>query len=175
MPVHGQIGWAALAVVALCLESNAHAEEEASEASSSAVHFEQGRPVIGATFGVGFGSGRTALAAGLSVGVPPISGVLPGIRGLLIAEDGVGGELALTLALAPPFSASILPFAIGEVGRRFVEDSADAWLFGAGGGLLIGEPSSALNFQLGWMFRRLDFPSGSLDASGPIFGVSARL
>lgn len=115
------------------------------------------------------------MVAGLSIGVPPISGVLPGVRGVVIASETVSGEVAATLTLAPPISWSVVPFALFEIGRRILPDDEDGWLYGAGGGLFIGEPRAAVSLQVGWMYRRLSFSELTLDASGPIVGISMRL
>lgn len=131
-----------------------------------------GAIALSAVLGVGVGD-RTSFVAGVGVGYAVVTGVLPGIRGLLIADDGVGGELATTLTLTPPFGGSLTPFVVGETGRRFVPGFA-AWFYGVGGGLYLGEPAASVNLQLGYIHRWFVLPSGVTGVGSPIVGVSIR-
>jgi hypothetical protein len=129
--------------------------------------------IVGGTIGVAVGDGGTAFVFGASVGYAVFTGVVPGLRGVVVAGRGIGGELAGTLTLTPPFSWPILPFAIAEGGHRWDPDGR-GWIYGGGGGIYIGSPASRFGLQLGWIFRRYaieDRPD--VDASGPIIGVSA--
>jgi hypothetical protein len=109
------------------------------------------------------------VAFGAQVGYAVLTGVMPGIRGLIITGDGVAGELAASLTLTPPLALYLVPFAVAEVGRRF--DDQGAWLYGAGLGAYLGEPESRIGLQAGWMFRRLVYETVSVDASGPIIAL----
>jgi hypothetical protein len=129
---------------------------------------------LGLILGASVGSGQpTTFAAGGTFGYAVITGVVPAVRGVFLAGNGVAGELGATLTLTPPLTTSFTPFVVGELGRRF--DSLGGWIYGAGGGLYLGEPAARFALQLGWMFRRIAYPdpTGSVDASGPIIAFSA--
>jgi hypothetical protein len=129
--------------------------------------------IVGGTIGVAVGGAGTAFVFGASVGYAVFTGVVPGVRGVVIAGRGIGGELAATLTLTPPFSSPILPFALAEGGHRWDPDFR-GWIFGGGGGIYVGSPASRFGLQLGWIFRRYAIEDGpDVDASGPIIGVSA--
>jgi hypothetical protein len=135
----------------------------------------QGSVVAGATIFAGFGGGRDAVVGvGASVGYAVFTGVLPSVRGLVLVGGEVGAELALNLTLTPPISYFLVPFLVGEGGRRF-HPQEFGWIYGVGGGLYIGEPESRLGLQVGWMWRRIDNGETSLDGSGPIVALSIRL
>jgi hypothetical protein len=135
----------------------------------------QGSITFNGFIGAAVSSSGSRYGIGAGVGYAVLTGVLPGLRALVIAGDGIGAELAATLTLTPPLASSITPFAIGEAGRRF-DPIGQAWLYGAGAGIYIGEPAAAFGFQIGYMFRRIVYadPIGSLDASGPIIAISLR-
>lgn len=133
----------------------------------------QGSLVVGGAVGIAVGDGKTAVAIGLSVGYAVFTGVLPALRGVLIIDQKVGGELAATLTLTPPLSFVLVPFAHGEVGRRW-DGFGEAWLYGGGGGVMLGDPASKLGVQLGWVFRRYAYEKVSVDGSGPLIAISIR-
>lgn len=133
----------------------------------------QGSLVVGGAVGIAVGDGKTAVAIGLSVGYAVFTGVLPTLRGVLIIDQKVGGELAATLTLTPPLSFVLVPFAHGEVGRRW-DGFGEAWLYGGGGGVMLGDPASKLGVQLGWVFRRYAYEKVSVDGSGPLIAISIR-
>lgn len=134
----------------------------------------QGSIALSAILFGSFGSGgESTFVIGVGVGYAVVTGVVPGVRGALVAGGGsIGGDLAATLTLTPPVSWYITPFAVGEVGRRF--DDTGGWLYGAGGGIYIGEPSNTIALQVGWIFRRIVYPSRTFDANYPIIAISAR-
>jgi hypothetical protein len=141
----------------------------------------QGHLQFGATLGIGGAlGGQRAFVGGVGVGYAVLTGVLPGVRGLLIAGNDIGGEVAATLTLTPPFESYLTPFVFGEVGGRF-EPTGKGFLYGGGGGLYVGNARSAFSLQLGWVFRRIEFPatdtlpSAKVDASGPLVALSVRL
>ena len=129
--------------------------------------------IAGGTVGVSVGDGGTVFVLGLSVGYAVITGVVPGVRGVLLVGRGIGGELAGTLTLTPPLAWPVLPFAVGEGGYRWDRD-AHGFIYGGGGGLYISGPTNRFGLQVGWIFRRYAIRNGpTVDASGPIVGVSA--
>lgn len=128
---------------------------------------------LNAVGGVAVGD-RTSIILGAGVGYAVLTGVLPGVRGLLIAGNGVGGELATTLTLTPPIPGSFTPFVVGELGRRWDPDVA-AWMAGVGGGVYLGEPASSVNLQLGYIHRWFFLPGGGTQTLGaPIVGIAVR-
>lgn len=134
----------------------------------------QGSINLSAVLGAASSDSGTRFVFGGGIGYAFLTGVMPGVRGLIATGNGgTGGELAATLTLTPPLSFSFTPFVAGEVGRRF-EPFGAGWIYGAGGGIYFGDPGGSVAVQLGWMFRRIDFgaPIGSADISGPIVGVS---
>lgn len=151
-------------------ESGEEPVEEAPE-EPSRYRNPQGSIQVTGAIGVSVGSEQTLVAIGAGVGYAVVTGVVPGIRGVIIAGDGIGAELAGTLTLTPPLATYLVPFLVGEAGRRF-DEFGGAWLYGGGGGLYVGEPASGLGLQVGWMFRRLVYEDVTLDASGPIISIS---
>ncbi len=134
---------------------------------------EQGQLIVSAYLGAVVGQ-KSGIAVGAGVGYAVFGGVVPGVRGVVIASDGIGGEVAATLTLSAPFDFYLIPFLIGEVGGRF-DPIGQGLLYGGGGGVYIGNPNSTFGLQLGWMFRRIDYGDiGSADASGPIISLSLR-
>jgi hypothetical protein len=131
--------------------------------------------IVGGTLGVAVGGSGTAFLVGASVGYAVVTGIVPGVRGVLLAGRGIGGEIAGTLTLSLPFDWSILPFVVGEGGHRWDRD-ARGWIYGGGGGVYIGSPSQSFGLQLGWIFRRYAIEDGpTVNASGPIVGISVAL
>jgi hypothetical protein len=131
--------------------------------------------IVGGTIGAAIGGSGTVFVAGVSVGYAVITGVVPAVRGVVIAGEGVGGELAATVTLTPPLSWPVVPFAIGEGGYRWDRDFR-GWIYGGGGGFTIGAPSMRFGLQLGWIFRRYAIAGGdTVDASGPIVGLSVAI
>ncbi len=117
---------------------------------------------------------RTVVGIGAGVGYAVITGVLPGARGMVIIDDGsIGGEVGLNLTLTPPLDFYLVPFAYGEVGRRF-DSFGGAWMLAGGGGLYIGEPASPLGLQLGWIFRRYFYEDIGIDGSGLFVALTIR-
>jgi hypothetical protein len=137
-------------------------------------HNPTGSLVIKPELRVTVGGDRTVVGIGVGVGYAVITGVLPGVRGMVIIDDEVGGELGLTLTLTPPLDFYLVPFAYGEVGRRF-DGLGSAWLYAGGGGLYVGEPASSLGLQAGWIFRRYVYESVEIDGSGLLVALSIRL
>lgn len=135
----------------------------------------RGSALTGVYFGLGHNSETgTTFFFGLSVGYALLTGVVPGVRGELIANDrGVGGEVAGTLTLTPPLTWDITPFGIAEVGYHG-EDNFSGYLWGLGGGIYIGDPSSRLAIQIGWVYRRLIVEGNDRDISGPILAAVFR-
>lgn len=133
----------------------------------------RGSLVVGGAVGIAVGDGKTAVAIGLSVGYAVFTGVLPALRGVLIIDQKVGGEVAATLTLTPPLSLVLVPFAHGEVGRRW-DGFGEAWLYGGGGGVMLGDPASKLGVELGWVFRRYAYEKVNVDGSGPLIAISLR-
>jgi hypothetical protein len=188
-------GWTVVSFLAACASSPAFASPDLAETSSiadtpgdaprmrdeppkpplSPYRNPEGSIALNAFIGVAVSSSGSRYGLGVGVGYAFITGVVPGVRALVVAGDGVGGELAATLTLTPPIATSITPFAVGEAGRRF-DPIGSGWLYGAGGGIYIGEPQATFGFQIGWIFRRIVYPDpiGSLDDSGPIVAISAR-
>jgi hypothetical protein len=131
-----------------------------------------GSIIASGSAGVAVGGPTTIFVVGVGVGYSVIHGVVPGVRGALLAGNDVAGEVAATLLLTPPFEAYVVPFAVAELGGRF-QRGAQGLLYGAGGGLYIGEPRSRFGLRAGWMFARIDFGElGAVDASGPLFALS---
>lgn len=130
---------------------------------------------ISGAVSVAVGNEQTVFGLGIGVGYAVITGVVPGFRALLlVGGDEVAGELATTLTLTPPLATYLVPFVLGEVGRRF-DGLGGAWLFGAGGGVYLGEPQAGFGLQLGWIFRKYVYESGSISGNGPIIAVSISL
>lgn len=153
---------------------------EVLEEAGSGYRNPAGSIALSGMFGASFGDSGTRFVFALGVGYAVLTGVVPGVRGLIATGAGdLGGELAATLTLTPPISTSITPFAVGEVGRRFEPDElgGGAWMYGAGVGAYLGDPDSRFALQLGWMFRRLSFDDADepIDASGPLVSIAARL
>lgn len=134
----------------------------------------QGSVPISGNLSLSTGPLGTRFAVGLGIGYAVLTGVVPGVRGLLITGDGVGGEAAATLTLTPPLSINWTPFLLGEVGRRF-EPGGSGWLYGAGAGVFIGDPGGSASIQVGWMLRRYDFNGTVYAANGPIIGINWRI
>lgn len=130
---------------------------------------------LSGTAGVASSREGTSVIIGVGVGYAVFTGVVPGVRGLIISgPPGVGGELAATLTLTPPLSARFTPFVVGEAGRRW-EPGLRGWLYGAGGGLYIGRPEASFGLQLGWIFRWIRLDDGrTVRGDGPIVGLSIR-
>lgn len=132
-----------------------------------------GSIVFGGIVGAAVGNRGTAFVLGASFGYAVVTGVVPGIRGVAVAGDGFGGELAATLLLTPPLDWPVLPFVVGEGGHRWDRDFS-GFIYGGGGGLFIGSPRSRVGLQVGWIVRRFAIHDGpTVDASGPLIGVSA--
>ena len=131
--------------------------------------------IVGGTIGAAVGGSGTVFVFGVSVGYAVFTGVVPGVRGVLIAGRGIGGELAATLTLTPPFAWPVLPFVVGEGGYRWDRD-VRGFIYGGGGGLYIGAPTNRFGLQLGWIFRRYAIEDGpTVNAGGPIVGVAVAL
>jgi len=133
----------------------------------------QGSILGSGILGISTGSGGTSLVLGVGVGYAVFDGVVPGVRGLAVLGDRLGGELAATLTLTLPVGWYAVPFVTGEGGRRWLDGLA-GWIVGAGGGVRIGWPSSRLAFRLGWIWRRFYVQGASFDVSAPIVGVQLR-
>lgn len=143
--------------------------------ASSGYRNPQGAIVLNLVLGLSTGQ-STRFVAGGQVGYAVLTGVVPGVRGLVIGgSDNIstGGEVAATLTLTPPLVLSVVPFVVGEVGRR-IQGDFSGWLYGGGGGLFFGKPTNRVSFQLGWIFRRLVVQGRNFDVSAPIIGVSVR-
>lgn len=162
MPVHAQD------------PGEARTEESASSEPPRSYHNPRGALVISPSFGVAVGSQTTAVAVGVGVGYAVLTGVLPGLRGVMIFGDGVAGELATNLTLTPPLDFYLVPFLYGELGRRF-DEAGGAWLYAGGGGLYVGEPAAPFGVQVGWIFRRYVYEAVELDGSGLMVGLTLRL
>jgi len=131
--------------------------------------------IVGGTIGAAVGGSGTVFVAGVSVGYAVVTGVVPGVRGVVIAGEGIGGEVALMVTLTPPLSWPLVPFVIGEGGYRWDRDFR-GWIYGGGGGFYIGGPSRRFGLQVGWIFRRYAIEGfRTVDSSGPIIGVAAAL
>jgi hypothetical protein len=130
--------------------------------------------------GIYFGIGQNAetglsLFFGLSAGYAALTGVVPGVRGELLANDrGVGGEVAGTLTLTPPLTWDLTPFVIGELGYHGEGEGFSGYLYGVGGGFYLGDPSSRIALQIGWVWRRLIVDGADRDISGPILAAVFR-
>lgn len=144
--------------------------EEAEEAP--AYHNPRGAIVANLLVGVAVGGNSTQVAFGAGVGYAVLTGVLPGLRGMMIVGDSVAGEVAATLTLTPPLSFFLVPFAYGEVGRRF--DALGAWMLAGGPGLYVGDPRDTIVLQGGWIFRRYFYENVGLDGSGPLISLSIK-
>jgi len=129
-----------------------------------------GSVILGGSIGVATGDLETAFNLGVSIGYAVVTGIVPSLRGVLIAGDGVGGELAATLTLSPPIDWPVVPFAVAEGGHRW-ERYERGWIFGGGGGVLIGWPTRRMSLQLGWIVRRYGIAEGAVTVMGPLFGV----
>ena len=137
----------------------------------------EGSLLLSVVLGAGVGSAGTRFVGGAGVGYAVLTGVVPGVRGLVLAGGGggVGGELAGTLTLSPPMASYITPFVLGEAGRRW-QSGPNGWIYGAGAGVFIGEPWATLQLQVGWIWRWLDIDGGpTLTASAPLVGINLRL
>jgi hypothetical protein len=165
-------------VIAVLILSACIAQTETATAAAEpppAYRNPSGSWIVGGALGVATGGAGTVFGFGVSVGYAVITGVVPGVRGVLIAGRGIGGELAATLTLTPPLDWPIVPFAAGEGGHRWDRDGR-GWIYGGGGGVYLGAPSRSFGLQLGWMFRRYAVEGGAtVDASGPLLGVAAAL
>lgn len=134
----------------------------------------QGRWALGGTLGLSSGTGGTLFIAGANLGYAVYTGILPGVRGLSILGDDVGGELATTLTLTPPVKWAFTPFVIAEGGRRWFAGQT-GWLYGVGGGVYLGSTRQTFNFQLGYIFRFWARDGASTIGVGiPILGVTAQ-
>ncbi|MFO0726198.1 MAG: hypothetical protein U1E65_20610 [Myxococcota bacterium] len=135
----------------------------------------QGSLVLGGGIGIAVGDGKTTVAVGLSAGYAVFTGVVPALRGTVIFAEKMGGELAATLTLTPPINFFIVPALHGEVGRRW-DGFGQAWLYGGGPAVYLGEADSALGLEVGWVFRRYSYDAGvAVDGSGPLISLSVRL
>jgi len=121
------------------------------------------------------GDEQVRFAAGLGLGYAVITGIVPGVRGQVLAGDGpVGGEAAGTLTLTPPISLYLVPFGLGEVGYRWDGDFT-GFMWGAGGGLYIGEPTDRFAIQAGYIYREIDTKDPAvpkIKLHGPIIALS---
>jgi hypothetical protein len=151
--------------------SQPKSEEKAEAEADPPYRNPQGSVQVTGAGSISVGSESTSIAIGVGVGYAVVTGVVPGVRVVVISNDGLGAELAGTLTLTPPLSLYLVPFVVGEAGRRFLPGGG-AWLYGGGGGVYIGEPESRVGLQLGWIFRRLVFENESFDSSGPIITIS---
>jgi hypothetical protein len=115
----------------------------------------------------------TFVAFGLGLGYAVITGVVPGVRGELLYSDGFGAEVAGTLTLTPPLSWSLTPFLIGEAGLHF-EDGRQGWLYGGGAGVYLGDPTSRIAVQLGYVWRAIVYENEKQDGSGPLLAIAYR-
>lgn len=144
------------------------------EAEEEAYRNPKGTWSVGGTLGLASGPDRTSFVVGANVGYAVLTGVLPGVRGLLVIGDGVGGELAATLTYTPPFTWAVTPFALVEGGRRWLS-GLSGWLYGAGVGVYLGDPAAWFNVQLGYIWRQWAVDDGpTVDVSAPIVGLSVR-
>jgi hypothetical protein len=133
----------------------------------------QGALLVNGVGGLVTGGGGTAGVIGVGVGYAVVTGIVPGIRGLLIFGDIFGGEVSGTLTLTPPFEGAVTPYAIGEVGHRW-EAEARGVIYGAGGGLYLGDPRAMFSLQLGAIYRIWDTQLGRVKGLSPVIGVSVR-
>lgn len=132
-----------------------------------------GSMVLGGVVGAAVGERGSAFVLGASFGYAVLTGVVPGVRGVAVAGDGFGGEIAATLLLTPPLAWPVLPFLVGEGGHRW-DPGSSGYIYGGGGGLFVGSPRSRIGFQLGWIVRRYAIHDGpTIDASGPLIGITA--
>jgi hypothetical protein len=167
------VAWFAMPVHA---QEPGEARDEASVSSEppKSYHNPRGSFVLSPAFGVAVGSQTTAVAVGVGVGYAVLTGVLPGLRGVMIFGDGVAAELSTNLTLTPPLDFYLVPFLYGELGRRF-DEAGGAWLYAGGGGLYVGEPAAPFGVQVGWIFRRYVYDAVELDGSGLMVGLTLRL
>jgi len=140
--------------------------------SPGAYHNPRGSIVGTLIVGVDVGGVSTRVGVGAGVGYAVLTGVLPGVRGVLIFGDEMAGELGATLTLSPPITFFLTPFAYGEVGRRF--DSSGAWIVAGGPGLYVGDPRDTFVLQAGWIFRRYLYEVGGVDGSGPLLALNVK-
>lgn len=136
----------------------------------------QGSVLAAFFFGVGYDSetGSTAVAFGLGLGYAMFTGVVPGVRAEILYDDGFGGELAATLTLTPPLDWVVTPFVLGETGLHW-EGGRRGWMYGAGGGVYLGDPSSRIALQIGYIWRKIDYTTGKDEnADGPLLAVIFR-
>ncbi len=134
----------------------------------------QGALSLQGFLGGSFRESGNQFVVGVGAGYAVLTGVMPGVRGLVLMGDGVGGELVGTLTLTPPLRLYLTPFIMGEAGRRFEPDFS-GWLYGAGLGFFLGDPAKSFSLQAGWMIRRFVVADETLDVSGPILSISLRL
>ena len=133
----------------------------------------QGSQSLGLGLGGG-GGGNTPLtiAVGGHFGYAVLTGVVPGVRGLVIWSEAVATELAATLTLTPPFESYVVPFAALELGGRF-DPIGTGLMYGAGAGVYLGRPRAAFALQLGYMYRMISYGENQVfDASRPTISVS---
>lgn len=137
-------------------------------------HDPQGSLPASGVLGLAGGSGGASLVIGAGIGYAVFSGVVPGLRGLVVLGSRTGGELAFTLSLTPPFGWSVVPFVVGEAGHRWL-DGTQGWIVGVGGGAHIGRPEAVVGVRVGWIWRRYLIKGGpAVDASAPIIAVQFR-
>lgn len=137
-------------------------------------HNPRGSFVLRPELALGFSEERTVVGLGAGFGYAVLTGVLPGLRGMVLIDDGeLGGELGLTLTLTPPLDFYLVPYGYGELGRRW-DSYGGAWMYAGGGGVFLGEPASPLGVQVGWIFRRFVYADFELDGSGPMIALSIR-
>ena len=123
-----------------------------------------GSILLGITGGASVGSGVQYGNVGVQIGYAVLTGVVPGIRGTGYFGGLTGGEVVGTLWLTPPLELSVVPFAVGEIGYVWQEVnsiSTNGALYGAGGGLHFGRPTSSLQIRAGVVYRFFDFGGGS--------------
>lgn len=158
-----------VALVALVLAGVTPSRADAQPRPRS--RYGQGSMLVSLGLGLEVGNQRTRAAASASFGYAVLDGVVPGLRGMVVFTDPAAGELAPNLFLTIPVDFPVLPFAYGEVGRRF-DGAGGAWLLGGGGGLQFGYPRSPFGLQVGWLFRRYFYTDVSVDGSGLLLAAT---
>ncbi len=146
--------------------------------SQSRLRDPQGTILIGISGGVSTQSDTTFGSVGGHVGYAVITGIVPGVRGNGFFGDLTGGEVAGTLWLTPPLDFSVVPFAIGEIGYTWREldgASSNGAIYGAGGGLHFGRPTSAWSVRAGVVYRYYDFEGDGQGFFSPLVAASFRL
>jgi len=136
----------------------------------------RGSVIVGVTGGGSFSSNFSYGVIGAHVGYAVLTGVVPGARGAVFFGDLSGGEGAATLWLTPPLELPIVPFLVGEIGyasQSFSGESFSGALFGAGGGVHLGEPQQRFNARVGLIYRYYDL-GGGFDYFSPIVMLSFR-